>query len=84
MNTLRDKLRGANRKHAEEVAGILMKHFDLVTNVLTCFYTSAFTRSMASPRAEAPNDGEPLISSAGRKRVDGNTSCAESPDMLPV
>ena len=58
--------------------------FDLVTNVLTCLYTSAYTRSRASPQAETPNDGDPLIPSAGRKRVDGNTSCAESPDMLPV
>ena len=58
--------------------------FDQVTNVLTCLYTSASTRSMASPRAEAPNDGESSIPSAGRKRVDGNTSRAESPDILPV
>jgi hypothetical protein len=58
--------------------------FDLVTNMLTCHYTPASTRSMASPQAEAPNDGEPLILSAGRKRADENTSCAESPDMLPV
>ena len=58
--------------------------FDLVTNVLTYLYTSASTRSRASPRSEAPTDGDPLIPSAGRKRVDGNASCAESPDKLPV
>jgi hypothetical protein len=58
--------------------------FDLVTNMLTCLYTPPSPRNMASWRAEVPYDGEPLIPSVGRKRVDGNTSCAESPDMLPV
>ena len=58
--------------------------FDLISYVLTCLYTSASTRSMASPQAEAPKDGDPLTPSAGCKRVDGNTNCAESPDMLPV
>jgi hypothetical protein len=58
--------------------------FDQATNMLTCLYTAASTRSMASTCSEVPNDGEPLIPDVGRERVDGHTSRAESPDMLPV